>query len=384
MSGLKKKLNEFGCFDEISMPAVDQNLPNIVAKRNGSREGKGLFFNGHTDVVPVSEKQEKEWRKMKPWSGEIAENKIWGRGASDMKGGNTAFIWAIKILHDLGIKLKGDCIATLVVGEETADKKIGIDAVMQSTKLPKTGIIAEATDLQICPATMGEFYFSIKIFGKSCNLALRHKTIYPSVYGEDIPGVNAIDLMRKIQNRLVELEHQWGLYRKHPLMEPGNMSISITKIQGGDTYSAIAENCEMIGGVIYAPDLKYEEVKNEFLEAIDQVVKSDYWLRENPPEITIPYFIPNKPANNLSVNHPLTKVFERARRNVMGGEPAFSTPTSNTNDGNYMVEKGYETITFGLRENNNHGTNEFIYCEDLLNMIKVYALGILEWCEWDN
>src|SRR5699024_6734298 len=137
-----------------------------------------------TDVVPVSNKQKQEWKKLDPWSGEISDGRIWGRGASDMKGGNVSFIWAIKVLNDLGVDLKGDCYATIVVGEETADRELGIGAVMSQSELPITDVLAEATDFKNCLATLGVFYFSIQINGKSSSLALRYKSIYPTAYDE--------------------------------------------------------------------------------------------------------------------------------------------------------------------------------------------------------
>lgn len=377
---LAERLQEFGCFDEVNKIEAQPGLINLAAVRRGRGTGRGVFFNGHSDVVPVTAEQQAAWREGDPWSGRRAEGAIWGRGTSDMKGGNATFIWAIKILHDLGLQLQGDAWATLVVGEETGDRQIGVGALMDGCTLPKAGIILEGTDLHVAPATMGEFYFKIVVQGQSYTLGVRHEAIYPTAWEHPSPGANAIDLMLKIAGRLQELERQWGLYRKHPLMPPGNMSINLSQIHGGNTYSAAADSCELVGSVLYAPDLSFEEVAAEFRAAIEQVVAGDYWLQSHRPEITIPHFIAAKPANNLPVDHPLSTSLGRALQTATGRQAIYSCPSSATNDGNYMVERGYETVTFGTHGYGIHGTNEHVRCDDLLDVTKTLALFLADWC----
>ena len=53
--------------------------------------------------------------------------------------------------------------------------------------------------------------------------------------------------MWKIQRALYDLERDWGVWQKHDLMEAGNMNINISIIKGGETYSALADSCEIIG-----------------------------------------------------------------------------------------------------------------------------------------
>jgi succinyl-diaminopimelate desuccinylase len=69
-------------FSEDGQPSID----NLYARAGTS--DPYLVFAGHTDVVPVGERA--AWR-FDPFSGEVAENMIWGRGASDMKGAIAAF-----------------------------------------------------------------------------------------------------------------------------------------------------------------------------------------------------------------------------------------------------------------------------------------------------
>ena len=81
-------------------------MPNIVGAYDCGSPGKHLVLNGHIDVFPVNENE--TWTQP-PWSGAIADGKIWGRGAADMKCGTTASIFTYAYLHGLREKLKGLC-----------------------------------------------------------------------------------------------------------------------------------------------------------------------------------------------------------------------------------------------------------------------------------
>ena len=85
--------NDNGCFDVIKQQfdGLDfsfeetnyKNISNLIIT-NGDSKNKTFCFLGHTDVVPPG--PESEW-SVPPFSGEIIDNKIYGRGAADMKGG---------------------------------------------------------------------------------------------------------------------------------------------------------------------------------------------------------------------------------------------------------------------------------------------------------
>jgi succinyl-diaminopimelate desuccinylase len=90
-------------------------MPNIVATFDGAKPGPHLVLNGHIDVFPVG--QEK-WQH-DPWGGIVADGKIWGRGASDMKCGTSCSIWTFIYLHRIRDRLKGRLTLTAVSDEET-------------------------------------------------------------------------------------------------------------------------------------------------------------------------------------------------------------------------------------------------------------------------
>ncbi len=378
---LADALREWGCFDEVTRIGPDPEQPNVVARRRGAGGGNALLFTGHSDVVPVTDEQASMWTQGTPFGGEILDGRVCGRGAADMKGGNVAYLWAVRALAQCGVRLQGDIVIGAVSGEETGNHEVGVDNLALEGWTAPFAVLAEPTNLEICAASVGEFYFLIRVEGLSASLASRHLAVNPQPYGAGIVGVNAIDKMYKIQTALMALDREWTLWQRHPLMAPGNMNINFSRIHGGETYSAMADTCELTGSVLFNPSLRYKDVRAEFLAAIDGVVRSDYWLREHPPTITIPHVLDQKEPINVSPDHPGTQALARACERIRG-KPAVLACTTATSDGNYLAERGQVIVTFGpgLEDAGVHGPNEFLDVADLVEAAKVYAALALEWC----
>lgn len=97
--------------------APQPTMPNIVGTFDGARPGKHLVLNGHMDVFPADEANEK-WTHG-PWSGAIADGKIYGRGVADMKAGTSASVFTFHYLYRVREHLKGKLTLTAVSDEET-------------------------------------------------------------------------------------------------------------------------------------------------------------------------------------------------------------------------------------------------------------------------
>lgn len=109
VAGLLKKAGyETHLFDSA------ENRSNLVARFNsGSSEGP-LLLSSHLDVVPA----DAEFWKQPPFSGNIADNFIWGRGAVDMKNMTAYCLMTMLLIKELGLKLKRDVIFLSVSDEE--------------------------------------------------------------------------------------------------------------------------------------------------------------------------------------------------------------------------------------------------------------------------
>src|SRR5690242_4425850 len=81
--------------------------PDLVGVLKGAGSGRSLLFNGHIDVVPAGDPA--LW-PVDPWSGEVRDGEVWGRGACDMKGGLVAMTIATRAIQAAGLHLQGDLI----------------------------------------------------------------------------------------------------------------------------------------------------------------------------------------------------------------------------------------------------------------------------------
>ena len=97
------------------VPWSSAGQPNVRGVLRGTGNGPSLLLNGHMDVVPPGPAD--HW-SYGPWSGTIAGNRLYGRGAYDMKGGLVAGLLALQAITTAGLPLRGSIIFESVIEEE--------------------------------------------------------------------------------------------------------------------------------------------------------------------------------------------------------------------------------------------------------------------------
>jgi len=132
---------------------VDRNgTPNLFARWGAKAAKKTLGFNGHTDVVPVGD--ESAWTKA-PFGGEISDEKLWGRGATDMKSGVAAFVCAAIDFTDTA-QNTDHAIIIAITGDEEGPAHDGtralLDYMNEQGEQMSACIVGEPT----CPEKMGD------------------------------------------------------------------------------------------------------------------------------------------------------------------------------------------------------------------------------------
>ncbi len=382
---LRDRLAEFGCFDELDLWEGAPGQPNLAAVvRGGGGPGGGtraLMYNGHTDTVQVSPEQRAEWRGGDPWSGQVEEGRLYGRGATDMKGGNAAFAWAVRCLRAAGFRPAADLIVTYSIGEETGEAEIGpLNVLARGYRAPLI-VNGEPTNLRVAPATMGWFFFRITVEGKSLHPAARYRAIYPRPGDEPPAGVDAVEKARTIMDALSHLERDWALYQRHPVMPPGGMNLCHVSIEGGSYRAEMPPRCEVVYAVVYNPALTGDEVLAQIRAVIDGVAQTDSWLRQHPPVIDYPVIHRVLDPVNLPLDHEAVAALTGAFRTALGREPELGC-LSGPCDANIMTGAGETTIIFGPGDlaDGAHGTNESVPVDQVIDACKVYASLIVDWC----
>ena len=132
-------------------PVPRGEVKNLYARWGAKSAAKTFGFNGHTDVVPPGDSG--EWR-FDPFSAEIAEGRIWGRGTSDMKSGVAAFAAAAV---DFVTQTPPDgAIVLAITGDEEGDAVDGtlalLDWMQENGETLDACLVGEPT----CPDHMGQ------------------------------------------------------------------------------------------------------------------------------------------------------------------------------------------------------------------------------------
>ncbi len=112
---LRDYLEPFGV--ECALYAREPERANLVARIRGRGDGPGLLLLSHTDTVLADPA---EW-SVDPWSGELRDGQVWGRGALDMKGQVAANAVAIASLAREGFRPGGDLIFAATADEEVGE-----------------------------------------------------------------------------------------------------------------------------------------------------------------------------------------------------------------------------------------------------------------------
>jgi acetylornithine deacetylase len=379
---LSNSLSDLGCFEEVKLVQAGPDDFNVIASMRSSapKTHRSVLFNGHSDVVPVTQQHYDQWLGGDPWSGHVVDGVLYGRGASDMKGGNAAIVWAIRALAKAGVVPPGQVTAAFIIGEESGEVDLGPRNVMDNGCKADMAVIAEPTGLDVCPAAVGWFFFQIAVEGEAGHAAGRVRSIHPSPEG--VVGVNAIELMDRILARLRDLEQQWGLYEKHPLMVPGTMAMNPVQIEGGGMQATTPDACSAVLAVTLSPNRSCAEVIAEIERVIATVAVGDPWLSKHPPVVTFPFLHTFYDPIDIPVDHPAVRSLSDAVSEVTGNAKPISlmrTPS----DANLFAAAGQPAIVCGpgkLVGNGVHGLNEHIEIDEVVQAAKAYAAMILDWC----
>ena len=166
----------------------EARIDNLFARLGEGRPH--LAFAGHTDVVPAG--NEAAWSHG-PFSGEIREGLIYGRGAADMKGGIAAFVAAVRRYLETG-QLNGS-LSLIITGDEESDAINGtvkmVDWMQQTNNIPDFCLVGEPTN----PAVLGQTIKNGRRGSLTCALTVKGRqghVAYPHLATNPVPALFAM------------------------------------------------------------------------------------------------------------------------------------------------------------------------------------------------
>lgn len=327
-------------------------LGNVIARRRGGRPGLRLLLDAHLDVVPATSPE--TWR-FAPFSGELAEGRVWGRGAADTKASLAAMTGALAGLP--ADNLPGEVYLSASLGEEVLEGA-AFSVVLDEVQ-PDLVIIGEPSDCRLGIAQRGRARLAFTVHGKAAHSSAPEA------------GQNAIENAAALIQRIAGLP-----LPTHPLLGQGLMTAIQMQSQPYPSLSTTPYRCE----VVYDRRLMAGETIASIIEEYHRhladlknwqvVIPEEGFTTYTGVELRQPDF---HPAWALDPHSEWVKRAVEALRSAGLPCETFAVPYC-TNGSASGGERGIPTLIYGPASiHQAHRVDESIEVEEVLRAERGYA-----------
>lgn len=338
---------------QVELVELNPQRASVLALLKGSGEHPGLLYSAHIDTVPVGTQS---WEH-DPFSGDIAEGKLWGRGAADMKGGAAAMMIAAKNLNQSLQALKGDLVLAF-----SADEEVGLSGAFAMAKHPflqnlNAVLVAEPTSNELVLAEKGSLWIEITTYGKTAHGSM------PQL------GINAISMMRIF---LDELEKMPILFEPHPLL--GDFTLSTNTIVGGFKTNVVPDLCTATVDMRTVPGQDNRAIYQQAVDLAANLEKRIAGFRAEIKTIN-----PSAPPLSTSPDELVVKQFASVLHEITGKRPDFKGVSYYSDAGVYVPGLKIPMIICGPgAAGMAHQPNENVEIDRLLESAQIYTLAALK------
>jgi acetylornithine deacetylase len=322
---------------------------SVVGRLRGSGGGPSLMLNAHCDTVGTAGMAE-------PFSGEIRDGKLHGRGSFDMKGSLAACMAAAKALADSGAKLHGDVLVAAVADEEYGS--LGTRDLIERIRVD-AAIVTEPTALDVCLAHKGYLWIEVEIAGRAA-----HGSKF------DL-GIDANMKMGAFLHELTNLERELRARPPHPLVGPPSLHAAM--LSGGSGLSTYAAHSTVKIERRTVPGETEAQAVGEIQKIADKLAESDGDFRA-----TVRAFFVREPFE-VAPEAGIVKTVDAAAKKVLGRSAAHigDTPWM---DAALLSAAGIETVVFGVKGAGAHADVEWVDLESVEKLAEILAEAAMEYC----
>jgi acetylornithine deacetylase len=331
-----------------SLQEVAPGRSNVLARVAGRGGGRSLLLNAHVDTVGTTGMQT-------PFAPAVDGDRLYGRGAYDMKAGLAAIMLAAKLVREAG-GAAGDLVLTCVADEEYAS--LGTQAALENVRAD-AAIVTEPTGQRLCTAHKGFAWLQVVTHGRAAHGSK------PEL------GIDAIAHMGRVLRAIEALQAELSGRPAHPLL--GTPSIHASLIDGGQELSSYPDRCRLQIERRTVPGERPEHVEREVRAHLDALHEADasfsadlelfFW--RDPFEVD--------PAESI------VRTLGGVCADLTGDLPGIygDTPWM---DAAFLQAAGIPTVVFGPGGAGAHATVEYASISETARCAQILAATTLAFC----
>lgn len=326
---------------------------NLVITIHGDQPGKTLGLSGHLDVVSPGDIS--AWHHP-PFAGEMDTDNVYGRGASDMKGGLAALIYVLLDLLAEKRSFAGTIRLFATVGEETGN--------YGAAQLTRQGfadeldalIVAEPSNLQVEYTHRGVIDYEVSATGKAAHSA------------NPAAGNNAIDQLFRFYEAITTL--MAPKTKVDPVLGP--LLHNVTQIAGGEQINSIPARARLYGNIRTTPLYPNQPLMAE----IEALVAELNQQPEN--ELQLTYHYPESPLPG-NPQAPFVQLFRKVATHTLGHKVAVVGDSGATDASEFIrAAQKFPVVIFGPGNDSGHQADEYVAIKDYIAAITIYQQVILQ------
>lgn len=335
----------------------------IVLGRLGRPGGRRIVLVGHVDVVPVGDLA--TWTHG-PWAAERVDDRVYGRGAVDMKGGVASILGAVRALASSGLaeRLEGEILVASVPSEEDGGQ--GMLAAIRAGVTGDMAVITEPTGLEVVIAHAGAITFKLTVPGRAAHASVRRE------------GISALDKLQTLVRALEDDESARNAAETDPLMTVHGLPYAtiIGKVSGGVWASSVIDKLEVEGRYGVKLGQTWRDAERDLQRCIDEANESDPFLRDHPAtvELTGGKFS----SSQVPADHPLPVGLAAMAHAVLGQEPEMAGEPYGADMRLLVNEGNTPTVIFGPGDKRvAHSADEWVSVDEVADCARTLAAWLV-------
>lgn len=360
--------------DEAKLRAHPGYSPSIVSydgrqnvlglhRPRGPVRGRSLILNGHIDVVPVG--AERLWSRP-PFEPFIDGDRLYGRGAADMKAGIVAYTMAMRALARLGCEPAAAVTLQSVIEEECTGN--GALACLVEGYTADAALIPEPGQ-DLLSAQLGVMWMTLDVYGVPAHAAVAHT------------GIGAIEFAQHLVAQLRELEARWNAPSNRHALYCGHehpINFNLGRIEGGEWSSSVSTHCRVDLRLGFYPGVAPAQVRAQ----AEALIRAAHDRHPHRDSVTVEVSYHGFQAEGLVVDlqQPAMQALMQAHRDITGREAATRASTATTDVRFFHLYGHIPCTCYGPRGERIHGIDEWVSLDSLHEVTAVLALFIARWC----